>query len=294
VNRRAFAVLLAAPALLALHFKDGPPARVTGGFGEDTCLACHSGNVLNDAAGSLGLTGFPERYVPGRRYELELALSRPAGIATAGFQLAVRLDTGNARAGTIEVPDSDAADVALLDERGVQFAHHRRPDAARADAGTFRWKMAWTAPEGAGEVVLHAAAVAGSGDESQLGDYVYALAAKSGLLERDRQRAADPRPHDDGAGQHVVPTLLSLVDPHPDDAEAERKEGDVIAQVAADELAGRGLAAGLRIHDARADRHLAGRRLPVDPEQYDRDRRQHPVDQHVRRAVDPEQVRQRE
>ncbi|MGQ0384443.1 MAG: choice-of-anchor V domain-containing protein, partial [Gammaproteobacteria bacterium] len=171
----ALAALLPAPALLALHFRDGPPARVTGGFGEDSCLACHSGNALNDPAGMLTLGGFPERYVPGQRYELELALSRSGGIATAGFQLAVRLATGNTQAGTLNVPEPDTSGVALLEERGVQFAYHRRADASRADAGSFRWKISWTAPESAGDVILHAAAVAGDGDESQLEDYVYSL-----------------------------------------------------------------------------------------------------------------------
>ena len=71
------AVLLPAPSLLALHFRDGPPARVTGGFGEDSCLACHSGKALNEAGGRLTLSGFPEMYVPGATYELELEMSRP-------------------------------------------------------------------------------------------------------------------------------------------------------------------------------------------------------------------------
>ena len=68
------AVFLPPPSLLALHFRDGPPARVTGGFGEDSCLACHSGKALNEAGGRLTLSGFPEMYVPGARYELELRL----------------------------------------------------------------------------------------------------------------------------------------------------------------------------------------------------------------------------
>jgi hypothetical protein len=168
------AALLPAPALLALHFRDGPPAQVTGGFGGDSCIACHSGNALNDDVGRLTLDGFPERYTPGTTYDLELTLSRPPAIAAAGFQLAVRL-ADTAQAGTIRVPAEDQTRIAVLDERGVQYAHHQLAEPAPPAVETVRWKLSWTAPEAAGEIFVHAAAVAGNGDESQTGDYVYTL-----------------------------------------------------------------------------------------------------------------------
>ena len=168
------ALLLSAPAVLALHFRDGPPARVTGGFGEDSCHACHSGHALNDAGGRLTLTGFPERFTPGEVYEIELALERPK-TGAAGFQLAVRHAGERTQAGRIDVSADSEARVGLLEERGVQFAHQRRPEAAGPDAGVVRWTLTWTAPDAAERVHVHAAAVAGDGDDSQLGDYVYTL-----------------------------------------------------------------------------------------------------------------------
>lgn len=168
------AALLSAPALLALHFRDGPPAQVTGGFGGDSCIACHAGNALNDGVGRLTLEGFPERYTPGATYALELTLSRTPAIAAAGFQLAVR-HADSTQAGTIQVPAENAARIAVLDERGVQYAHHQLAKPAAPPAETVRWKLSWTAPEEAGKIFVHAAAVAGNGDESQTGDYVYTL-----------------------------------------------------------------------------------------------------------------------
>jgi hypothetical protein len=168
------AALLPAPALLALHFRDGPPAQVTGGFGGDSCLACHSGNLPDDGDGQLTLQGFPDRYTPGTTYDLELTLSRPPAIATAGFQLAVRL-ADSTQAGTIQVPAEDRTRVALLDERGVQYAHHQLAEPAAPASETVRWKLSWTAPETAGTIFAHAAAVAGDGNESQTGDHVYTL-----------------------------------------------------------------------------------------------------------------------
>jgi hypothetical protein len=167
------AVLLPAAPLLALHFADGPPARVTGGFGEDSCAACHSGQPVNDGIGRLTLSGLPTQFVPGETYQLTLALTRP-GLQAAGFQLAIRQVGDRAQAGKIAVPP-EQAEIALLDERGVQFAHHSAPADPEADGEIVRWKLAWTASETAGTVVLHASAVAGDGDDSQAGDFVYTL-----------------------------------------------------------------------------------------------------------------------
>jgi hypothetical protein len=176
--------LLAAPALLALHFRDGPPAQVTGGFGGDSCIACHSGNAPNDGVGRLTLAGFPERYTPGTTYDLELTMSRSPAIAAAGFQLVVRRDDST-QAGTLQVPAEDPARIALLDERGVQYAHHQLAKPAAPPAETVRWKLSWTAPEEAGEIFVHAAAVAGNGDESQTGDHVYTLEKVAELADAD-------------------------------------------------------------------------------------------------------------
>lgn len=172
------ALLLSAPALLALHFRDGPPARVTGGFGEDSCLACHFGNELNESRGQLMLGGLPGIYEPGATYELELALARP-GMAVAGFQLAIRHDPDGTQAGALAVPEAEQSRTGLLAERGQQFAQHRLAHSSPGPDGTLRWKLTWIAPETGGRVLLHAAAVAGDGDESQTGDYVYTLEAVS-------------------------------------------------------------------------------------------------------------------
>ncbi len=166
------AALLPGSAVLALHFRDGPPARVTGGFGEDSCVACHSGQAANDPAGRLMIAGFPARFTPGESYEIEIALSRP-NLAAAGFELAVRHAADQTQAGRLREMAGSEKRIGLLDDRGVQFAHHLEPDAARADDGTVRWQLTWTAPDATAPVVVHVAAVAANGDESELGDFVY-------------------------------------------------------------------------------------------------------------------------
>ena len=73
------------------------------------------------------------------------------------------------------MPAQEEERVAILEERGVQFAQHRLAEAPAAGAEGLRWKLSWTAPEKPGRVTAHVAAVAGDGDESQAGDFVYTL-----------------------------------------------------------------------------------------------------------------------
>ena len=82
--------MLLGAALPRVSFRDGPPAAVTGGFGEDSCLACHFENALNEPGGSLVLSGLPDSYEPGNEYALSLTLERPA-LRVAGFQLSARM-----------------------------------------------------------------------------------------------------------------------------------------------------------------------------------------------------------
>jgi hypothetical protein len=166
------------PGGLAPAFPDGAPARVAGGFGGDTCLACHwEFDHEEDSVGSLQVTGLPEEWTPGTSYTLEIEVQRP-GMAVGGFQLAARFAADTTQAGTFHIPDHDTERIAVLDEGGLLFAQHTEAGIP-VDEGTgrIRWTVVWKAPAtggpGDGEVVLNISAVAGDGDRSQMGDYVY-------------------------------------------------------------------------------------------------------------------------
>lgn len=176
----AMACLLSAAA--APLFRDGPPARVTGGFGEDSCFACHWEGKQNDGLGRLDVMGFPATFDPGRSYRLQVELAR-SGMKAAGFQLAVRHATDTTQAGDIAVPPDEAGRIAVISEQDVLFAQHLLP-ATRVDGtGTARWHLDWTAPHHGGTVLLHVSAVAGDADESQMGDHVYTLELESQAAE---------------------------------------------------------------------------------------------------------------
>jgi hypothetical protein len=162
----------------AAHFPDGAPARVTGGFGEDSCFACHWEGKENDGEGVLTLDGVPDRYDPGVTYDLEIRLQRP-GMVLGGFQLAARMASDTTQAGAFSVPDEEAHRITVVTERGIEFAQHLEEGTVPGDSSDARWTLRWTAPDAPGPVLLHVAAVAGDGDRSQMGDHVYTLEART-------------------------------------------------------------------------------------------------------------------
>ena len=176
----AFAVLLAAAAPLAAAagfssgHPDAPPPGTTGGFGEPTCVSCHFA-ATPDTLGSLVLRGLPATFETGRSYDLTVELARE-DMAAAGFQLSARFAAGPARglqAGGFRVLGNDATVTA---QAGVDYVHQTLAGTVPSAPGMARWRLGWTAPgEASGAVRFHVAANAANGDESPLGDRVYAL-----------------------------------------------------------------------------------------------------------------------
>lgn len=152
---------------------EAPPAGFTGGFGESTCSFCHIGNDVNAYGGYVRLDGLPETYEPGREYVLTVELSA-AETAVAGFQLAARFSGGPGRGGNAgELTPVDTRTV-VSDSLGVSYLHQSEAGSVTHDSNGSRWSFAWSAPASADAVVIHVAANSGNGDESPLGDLIYA------------------------------------------------------------------------------------------------------------------------
>ncbi len=159
----------AAPAPPQLR---NPPLGYTGGFEEPTCVQCHIGNDVNAFGGTVRVEGLPDRYVPGERYALTVAL-RAEETTVAGFQLAARYAHGpneGLGAGSL---DAIRGISLVSDTLGVTYAHHAESGAVAPNRSGAIWSLFWTAPEDATPVVLHVAANSGNGDESPLGDLVF-------------------------------------------------------------------------------------------------------------------------
>jgi len=175
------ASLVAMPVLVAAGplamFRDGPPAAVTGGFGEDSCYACHWDGGENDAPGAVRILGLPDQFEPGARYPLEVLLSRP-GMEVGGFQLAVRTAADGEQAGSVEPGSDEKERIEVITENDIQYIQHRLGGIPPSAPDTSRWRLVWTAPATGAPVTFNVAAVAGDNDESQFGDHVYTAEVK--------------------------------------------------------------------------------------------------------------------
>jgi len=172
---RALGAAVLGIAAPLLFYPDGPPTAHTGGFGEPTCLRCHTGEALNTPGGQLRIEGLPERWQPGRIYQVEVVMRRDS-LARAGFELSARFEDGR-QAGMLSATDSLRVTVTRDSVTGMPYAHHTRAG-TRGWSGEARWPVRWVAPSaGRGVVMLHVAAVASNDDDSNLGDFVFTAAA---------------------------------------------------------------------------------------------------------------------
>lgn len=174
-----------------VRYLDGPPPGHTGGFGEPTCHRCHFDAPVGSGGGGLSLKGLPERYEPGRGYRLVVELTAP-DLERGGFELAIRCGGAGRRgeqAGAVGPVDGRAEVVPgeggeFAGDPAVQYARHTRAGAASDAGGTLRWTLRWSAPgegepaAGCGPVLVHAAANAANGDDSEFGDHVHTAEAR--------------------------------------------------------------------------------------------------------------------
>ena len=174
-------VMHAAPAP---GYARGAPPGFSGGFGEDSCHACHFHADLNDGLGRITVEGVPERFAPGERYPIAVTLSRP-GMKLGGFQLTARFKDGGAQAGTLAPAAGAEAGIAVESRDGVQYARQEQEGTALAAADTARWLLDWIAPGARAAVVFHVAGNAADADGTAERDYVHTAAVESAPAASD-------------------------------------------------------------------------------------------------------------
>ena len=161
-------------------YVEGPPPAHVGGFGGDTCHACHFENDLDASGGALTLSGVPDTFDPSATYRITVSLERPE-MERAGFQLAARVAEGagaGGPAGALQAVGGDERVQAVTAADGVTYAQHTEPGTALAVPGTASWAVEWRPPAAdATAVVFHAAANAANDDASEFGDFIYTASA---------------------------------------------------------------------------------------------------------------------
>lgn len=181
-GRRALGRMIPTAAVLALagaaawipadRLTEGPPPGYSGGFGEESCVACHLGNEVNAFDGRVYLTGLPEAWEPGSTYLLEVMLEA-AETDVAGFQMTARFADGHDRGRDAGVLTPGDARSEVVDSAGIHYLQHSPAGAATSDRHGSQWSVSWVAPEAGGSVSLNLAANSGNDDDSPLGDLVY-------------------------------------------------------------------------------------------------------------------------
>ena len=156
---------------------DGPPPGYTGGFDEPTCLECHSGFDLG-LDGTLEFGGLPEAYQAGRVYAVTLTL-HSTEMEKAGFQTSVRFSSGargGQQAGVLRALDDRTSVVPSAEDPSIRYVQHGLAGTDVIDREFAQWTFEWTAPVSTSDpVVFHASANSANGDDSPLGDLVYAV-----------------------------------------------------------------------------------------------------------------------
>ncbi len=163
---------------VAAAYADGGPPGFSGGFGEQSCHACHFHEEVNAAPGRATLTGVPEQYAGGERYVLTIALTR-AGMRAGGFQLSARFADGGTQAGRLAPGAGDETRVKVERPQAIEYAGQRRAGARPVANDALRWTLVWTAPSQGGPVQFHVAANAADNDETASGDFVHTTTATS-------------------------------------------------------------------------------------------------------------------
>lgn len=177
-------IVIASAGLLSLALmsfgilSDNGIAGKTGSPGETGACnqsGCHTGNPLNDAAGSMSisaptLTGF--QYTLGQTYSISLTVSR-TGVNLFGFAFEALSSTG-ANAGTLNITDAvttTAKSLTVLGNSRKSMVHKLN---GGATANTHTFTFSWTAPAtNIGNVTFYYAGNAANGNTLTSGDFIY-------------------------------------------------------------------------------------------------------------------------
>jgi hypothetical protein len=173
----AIAALVASTGARAAGYVDGAPLGFSGGFGEESCHACHFSAEPNSGDGRVTIIGLPRRFAAGQRYTVTVTLTR-AGMKRAGFQLTARFQKDGAAAGTLAPAPGEEARIGVDVQGDLRYANQRKEGATLTSPDAATWSLVWTAPADRGPVVFQVAANAANGDETTDGDHIHTAAVE--------------------------------------------------------------------------------------------------------------------
>ena len=150
----------------------GSPTGRSGGAGESTCTACHSGTV-NSGSGTLSITSNASNnvYIPGMTYTITVSLEQ-SGILRYGFLvLSGYSASDNASLGTINLTNTTETQQKTPGQR--RYVTHRQAGTAGPN-GNKTWSFDWVAPStDKGDIEFYVSGNAANNNGSTSGDQVY-------------------------------------------------------------------------------------------------------------------------
>lgn len=196
-------------------FSSGPPAGFTGGPGENSCSACHSGDVGN---GQFAILSAPAVYQAGQTYAIQVrhVNANPTRLRW-GFQLTA-IDGSESGAGTFA---SLSPETQAISANGRSYIQQTLSGSAGGQTGGALWTFNWTAPlANVGPVTFYAAGNQANNDGRSDGDEIYLTSVTSSGT------GGTPTPT---ATSTATPTATPTVTPTPQGFESDvapRPNGD--------------------------------------------------------------------
>lgn len=150
-----------------LHFSSQPPTGHTGATGT-FCTDCHSGNPLNNAGGSVALSGLPTTYTASQQYDLSLSITHSAANRTRwGFSI-VAVNGMGTSIGTFSTTNANAA------TNGSELSHSNAVSTSARSTYSYN-NLSWTAPSNTSNSTVHFYYVGNAANGSgSSGDFIYA------------------------------------------------------------------------------------------------------------------------
>ncbi|TVR80634.1 MAG: T9SS C-terminal target domain-containing protein [Saprospirales bacterium] len=147
-----------------------PPPANTGAPGEGLCSDCHGGNNPLGLDGDIVINGLPHNPMDGERYQLEVILRNPNGLASrGGFQMVV-LDGQNNNFGQLENPSNNSR---TRNFGGKQYFEHN-PARNFPGGNEIVWTVDWIAPNNPSnrEVNIYASGNIADGNGDSSNDFI--------------------------------------------------------------------------------------------------------------------------
>ena len=185
----AFCLLLL-PSILLANVEGAPPAYAGDPPATMDCTSCHNSFELNSGSGGTALLQVPTTYEGTRAYSGQVLIGH-TGATTWGFEMTAVDEEGN-QAGVLYLTPTQALYSKVLNTPGLSPDYLTHTEDGSYPNQTFGvWNFDWFSPPGStGPVTFYFASLAGDGDGTEAGDYVYTSSRTVNPLNASEPAAA--------------------------------------------------------------------------------------------------------